>query len=333
MVAGRRDERPDALEPAHIVRAGRKRNVQVPAFALPRSALDRKAEVVREPAGCRIDVHGGRQNVAALPEDRLSAVAVMGVDVEQRDARGSQPPKALGCHGGVVQVAGSAVDRARNVVARWAAAGVDRASAAGDEVTGRERAVDGRARCFPGAGADERHRVEAERTGTGPRRGGNERLDPSEQPGMREDVRHDPVLSRVLVESCGGPLLPGRAQERHERFVVDGEDMLVGVRLSRNEARAGSGERAADPLRPRGHLRAGSANADPDLPARLVQAVGVAPDDRRQRRHPGGAEESWPSGRGADAFRGFARREFALADSRLALPTMVRLCSRRYCCR
>ena len=85
---GRRHERPDALEPAHVVRAGRKRNVQVPAFALPRSALGRKPEVVREPAGCGIDVDGGGENVGALPEDRLRTVAVVGVDVEQGDAAG-----------------------------------------------------------------------------------------------------------------------------------------------------------------------------------------------------------------------------------------------------
>ena len=45
----------------------------------------REAEEVRKPAGARIDVDGADEHVTALVEDLLRAVAVVRVDVEDRD--------------------------------------------------------------------------------------------------------------------------------------------------------------------------------------------------------------------------------------------------------
>ena len=95
---------------------------------------------------------------------------------------------------------------------------------------------------------------------------------PSKQPGVREDVRHDPVLSRdPRASPAAAHSLPGRAQERHERFVVDGEEVLVGVRLGRDEVRAGSGERSCGSRSARaGTSVAGVRTPTQISPARLV---------------------------------------------------------------
>ena len=44
-----------------------------------------EAEEVRKPPGAGVDVDGPGQDGGVFPEDRLRAVAVMGVDVEEGD--------------------------------------------------------------------------------------------------------------------------------------------------------------------------------------------------------------------------------------------------------
>ena len=44
---------------------------------------------MREPAGARVDVNGGDEHLRVVVEDRLSAVAVVGVDVDHGD-RGAE---------------------------------------------------------------------------------------------------------------------------------------------------------------------------------------------------------------------------------------------------
>ena len=64
---------------------GRERDVAVRALAVAGPGLGREAEEVREPAGARVDVDRGGEHVGAVVEDRLGAVAVVGVDVDHRD--------------------------------------------------------------------------------------------------------------------------------------------------------------------------------------------------------------------------------------------------------
>jgi hypothetical protein len=52
-------------------------------FASPGLVLE--AEEVRKPAGAGIDVDGRGEDVVTLPEDRLRAVPVMRVDVDDGD--------------------------------------------------------------------------------------------------------------------------------------------------------------------------------------------------------------------------------------------------------
>ena len=76
------DETVDAAEPDVVARPGRERHVEI-----RRPDLVGEPEEVREPSLRRIDVHGRREDVTTLPEDRLRAVSVVSVDVEERDAR------------------------------------------------------------------------------------------------------------------------------------------------------------------------------------------------------------------------------------------------------
>ena len=134
--------------------------------------LGREAEEVGEPAGARVDVDGRSEHVAAAEEDLLRPVAVVGVDVDHGDRVADAGDELGGGDGRVVQVAGAAVERPRDVVARRAAAGVGERFPFGDEVDGGERDVDRGARRLPRSRADERHRVVCEESGPRPDGGG-----------------------------------------------------------------------------------------------------------------------------------------------------------------
>ncbi len=84
------------------------------------------SDEVREPSGRRIDVDARVEDVAALPEDLLRAVALVGVDVDDRDAFDAAVAQPLGGGRGVVEVARPAVERGPGVVTRRAHRGVRR---------------------------------------------------------------------------------------------------------------------------------------------------------------------------------------------------------------
>ena len=102
---------------------------------------------------------------------------------------------------------------------------------------------------------------------------------------MGEHVRDDAVLARVHRQPGRLPLLPGAGEVGRQRRVVDGQHGVVGLRLGVDEARAGLGERLADPLGARGQLGARRPDADPDLAAGVVQPVTVAPDHGHRESH------------------------------------------------
>src|SRR5207253_11502645 len=76
-------EAADRGEPRLVPGAGRKRHVL-------RARRVLEAEEVREPAGSRVDVDRPDDHLAASGEDLLRPVAVVGVDVEHRDATGAE---------------------------------------------------------------------------------------------------------------------------------------------------------------------------------------------------------------------------------------------------
>ena len=110
------------------------------------------ADEVREPAGGRIDVHAGVEHVAAVPEDLLRAVALVGVDVDDRDPFEPTVAQPLRRGGRVVEVARPAEERRAGMVARRANRGVRGTLAAGHEVGGVDRGVDRGARGVERAG-------------------------------------------------------------------------------------------------------------------------------------------------------------------------------------
>ena len=96
-------------QPLVIPRSRWQREVEIRAEPRTAAALGLAAEEVREPAGRRIDVHRGREDVVSLPEDRLGAVPVMSVDVDDRDPRRAPVAQVLRRDGGVVEIARAAV--------------------------------------------------------------------------------------------------------------------------------------------------------------------------------------------------------------------------------
>ena len=111
----RRDPRPSPLPGA----SGRLRFAPPP----PSPASPAKPRKCGNQPARRVDVDGARQHVGALGvEDRLGAVAVVRVDVDDRDrVRRAASRSRGGGDRGVVEVAGAAVRGARDVVAGRAA--------------------------------------------------------------------------------------------------------------------------------------------------------------------------------------------------------------------
>ncbi len=76
-------------------------------------------------------MHAADVHVAAAEEDRLGAVAVVGVQVNDGHALGAGLPERLRGDRRVVQIARAAVAGGSGVMARWAAQRVRGARAAG----------------------------------------------------------------------------------------------------------------------------------------------------------------------------------------------------------
>ena len=159
-----------------------------------------------EPAGAGVDVHAGVEDVGPLPEDLLRAVALMGVDVDNRNpliTGGAQP---LGGGGSAVEIAGTAEERRAGVVTGWPHGGIGGSRSTGDEVGGMGGGVHRAARRVERSLAEQRHRVH----GVEPEFGANRRRPPpgemaaGERPGG-EEVRNDVRLARVDEMSFGDP--------------------------------------------------------------------------------------------------------------------------------
>ena len=78
----------------------------------------------------------GEEDVVALPEDLLRAVAVVEIEVEEGDAGRALLAQAFGGAGGIVEIAVAAGGAPSGVMARRAAAGEDGALTRRDEVGG-----------------------------------------------------------------------------------------------------------------------------------------------------------------------------------------------------
>ncbi len=230
-------------------------------------------------------MQGADHDVGVLVEDGLGAVAVVRVDVDDCDGAVDGPAKPGGGDGRVVQITGAAKTRAGRVVPRWAAARVGGGLAGEHQVGCGEGHIGRGAHRVPRARPDQGHGVvrEVARLRCDRRRHGRRAVE--EEAGVGEQVGDDAVLARVLRQTGRFPVFPGASQVGHQRRVVDSQEGGVGLCLRVHETRAGPRERLTDPLRPRGQLGARRANAHPNLTARVVQSVTVAPDHGHSNSH------------------------------------------------
>ncbi|CAI8985575.1 hypothetical protein EMIT0P74_80196 [Pseudomonas sp. IT-P74] len=172
------------------------------------------AEEERE-LGFRMTVDRGEQHVAALIENRLGAVAVVVVDVEDRDLFVALIEERLGGDGGVVEVAITPHQIAGGVVSRWTAQGESRTGSTLDFRLGGERDLRCAVRRLPSAGGDRGAAVEAVITELAVQTGRFDRTQATCRPGVRQQVT-------VGVEF--GPACPGTLEEIEVVAAVDARD-------------------------------------------------------------------------------------------------------------
>jgi hypothetical protein len=100
-----------------------------------------------------------------------------------------------------------------------------------------------------------------------------------------EEVRQHAVRAGVLGQPGPLPFLPGAREELDQRGIVDGEQVLVGLRGGLDDRVAGRRERGADRVGARRDLDGRRAHADPQLRVGDVLPVRVAPDQGGGGRH------------------------------------------------
>lgn len=160
-------------------------------------------------------VDRGEQHVAALVENRLGAVAVVIVDVEDRDLLVALIEEGLGGDGGVVEVAITAHQVAGSVVSWWAAQGKGCAGAALDFRLCGQRHLRRAVRRLPGAGGNRRAAVEAVVAELTMQAGGLDVAQGAGRPGVGQQVT-------VGIEL--GPARPGTFEKIQVVAAVDAFD-------------------------------------------------------------------------------------------------------------
>ena len=231
----------------------------------------------------------GVDHVRPVPEDLLRAVALVGVDVDDRDPSDSAVADPLGRGGGVVEVARSAEERRSGVVPGRAHRRVGGRRAVDDEISRRDRAVHRRHCGVEGAGGDQRHRVHRVEPRLGPdrRRAAVAAAAGGERRG-REQVGHDLGLAGVVQMALGDPGVVGAREEVDERRVVHGEHGIEAVVGGSGDRGPGGGELVAEGVAALRLLVARQPHAEPVAAVGRVPAVAWAPDDGHHQRHRGG---------------------------------------------
>ena len=231
------DELGHGAQPRLVARALRQRQVAVGSDTVAGSLLVGETDEVREPTLPRIDVCGAVEDVASRVEDLLRAVAVVRVDVDDRDAPDAAIAQVLRGDRGIVEIAGTAVEVGADVVTGRAHRRVRGSRASEHEVAGRERAVDGDACGRVGARPDERHRVHGvetrERSDRGWLPAGPGRGDVRQ----REHVGHDDRLPGIVEVALLDPAPVRRLEVRDEPRRVHAQQRLVAVLGSRLQLR------------------------------------------------------------------------------------------------
>ncbi|MND69235.1 hypothetical protein D3C80_607000 [compost metagenome] len=165
--------------------------------------------------GFRVAMDRGEQHVAAFVEDRLRAVAMVVIDVEDRDLFVALIEERLSGDGRVVEVAITPHQIAGGVVSRWTAQGEGRTGAALDFRLGGEGDLRCAVRRLPGTGGDRGAAIEAVVTEFAMQAGGFDPAQGTGRPGVGQQVT-------VGVEL--GPACPGAFEEVEVVAAVDAFD-------------------------------------------------------------------------------------------------------------
>ena len=206
-----------AVEVIGVRRSGPERDVEVLAGALPLPGLVGTAEEVRILA-VGVGVDRDVAHVAAAPEDLLRAVAVVVVDVQDRDPLAGRLGDGMRRDRGVVEEAVPAVHRPRRMMTGGPAQAIRSRLAAEDEVDRGQCHVHGRARGGVRARNQRGRRIEAPESGppADVARLSDEALDRL----VAHPLEHRPVRIRVgrqerARDVLGSHLGPGFLEEAH----------------------------------------------------------------------------------------------------------------------
>ncbi len=301
---GRRGDRLECLvdgpEVLVVRRPGRERDVQVLPCPVALARLVGPSQEVRVIA-VGIGVDGHIPDVAAAPEDLLAAVAVVIVDIEDRDGLAARPDDGLGRDRRVVEEAIAAVHRPRGVVAGWPAQPVSGLRPGQDQVRRGQCDIDGRTGRHVRASDQWRRRVEAPeaRAAAGMDGLADERTDRL----VGHAFEHRTIRIRVggqerSIDALSPHLGPGDLEEPDEPRMVDRGDGRGAVfgRLRQREP-AVRGEGFADPFGPLGDLVRGDGHSHerlgrdvvPEVCRRVDDVHGLLVPSSRSRRRPTGS--------------------------------------------
>ena len=216
-----------------VVGAGRERHVDGGAASLPRPDLvspTGEVRVLELRVGVQVDdEHGG-----VVVEYRLRAVAVVVVDIDDRDTAGAARLRMPGCDRDVVQEAEAAEVVAPRVVAGWPAESVCARFAPEHEIDGAERDVRRSAHGRGRARDDSRRGIEA------PVAGGRDRV--LRFAGRRTAAKQAVKGERGREERAGvaaaAPDVPGAVEPAQHRGVVHGQDGTIAMRGGRDDRMA-----------------------------------------------------------------------------------------------
>ena len=250
------------------------------------AALVRVAGVVREPARARVDVQRAVPDVGPVVEDHLGAVAVVRIDVQDRDPGRPGRPQRLGRDRGVVQVAGPAVGAAGGVVPGRPAQRVGHRGARADQVRGGLRGVRRAPDRGPAARADQRHRVVAVQPGPAVHGGRGPQRQPGQQARGGEHVGHHPVPPVLRGQPGGFPVRPDRGQVIKQRWIMHPAQDGVVVLPGGGHRRARRGQRVAQDQRPGRDLGPGLPQAEPYFTGGIVPQAVLAPHHWHRQAHP-----------------------------------------------
>ena len=218
----------------------------------------------------RIGVDGGEEDVAARPEDILRAIAVMIIDIEDRD-----PPAGLGRRLGrdrrIVEVAIAAEIVAPGMMARRATQGERRPLACQHRIERSERGLGGPIGALPGPRRDRRGGVEAV--------GAEPGVDPVER--QRPPPHHRPgIAACIALAPCRAPILMGVPEEGEIGLAMHGAER----RLAMIHRRLDSPHRRQHRLGPRRRLGIRDEAAIVQFDRRRVGELAWIKDAAHQRR-------------------------------------------------